>query len=491
MKKKKRLSGIERRWFVNNVGVIMLLVAACVFCVVFSVAAYYDTNLRSGLENKAKTTTDFFSNYISQSYKEYYQSCIKFAQTFEEKDLPELQFISANGKLVASSYGKFAGRSASTPEIQQAIDSQQIRHYKGRNPLTGERILAVSSPMIYTNGEVIGVLRYVTALHEADRSVLVSMAVAIGVALLCVGLAIFSNAIFINNVVEPVAVVSDAARRISAGSYGILIDNHYRDELGELVDNFNDLSLKISLAEKIQLEFVSSVSRELRTPLTAISGWAETLSADPGANIDQTKRGLGIILKESRRLTTMVEELLEFTKMQDGRFTLRVESVDLASELEDAIYTYFELFRQEGIEVSYKGPDEDVPPIVADSERMKQVFCNVLDNAAKHGGSGKRIDVSVAAENGSMVIRVRDFGPGIPVEELPYVKQKFYKGSSKARGSGSGLAVTEEIVVLHGGTLDIASAVGEGTTVTVTLPAAKAEEALGITGAPSRTEEEP
>ena len=86
MKKKKRLSGIERRWFVNNVGVIMLLVAACVFGVVFSVAAYYDTNLRSGLENKAKTTTDFFSNYISQSYKEYYQSCIKFAQTFEEKD---------------------------------------------------------------------------------------------------------------------------------------------------------------------------------------------------------------------------------------------------------------------------------------------------------------------------------------------------------------------------------------------------------------------
>ena len=96
MKKKKRLSGIERRWFVNNVGVIMLLVAACVFGVVFSVAAYYDTNLRSGLENKAKTTTDFFSNYISQSYKEYYQSCIKFAQTFEEKDRLELQFISAN-----------------------------------------------------------------------------------------------------------------------------------------------------------------------------------------------------------------------------------------------------------------------------------------------------------------------------------------------------------------------------------------------------------
>ena len=126
-----------------------------------------------------------------------------------------------------------------------------------------------------------------------------------------------------------------------------------------------------------------------------------------------------------------------------------------------------------------------------DPDRLRQVFCNLLDNAAKHGGSGKRIDTSISREGEFEVVRVRDYGPGIPEEELPFVKQKFYKGSSKARGSGIGLAVTEEIVALHGGTLDIASAVGEGTTVTVTLPSAKAEEALGITGAPSRTEEEP
>ena len=220
MKKKKRLSGIERRWFVNNVGVIMLLVAACVLGVVFSMAAYYDTNLRSGLENKAKTTTDFFSNYISQSYKEYYQSCIKFAQTFEEKDRLELQFINVNGRVQVSSYGLTAGTQPGTSDVTEAVATGKPASFEGLDPQTGERILSVSAPLRF-NGRVIGVLRYVTALHEADRSVLVSMAVAIGVALLCVGLAIFSNAIFINNVVEPVAVVSDAARRISAGSYGI------------------------------------------------------------------------------------------------------------------------------------------------------------------------------------------------------------------------------------------------------------------------------
>ena len=370
-----------------------------------------------------------------------------------------------------SSYGLTAGTQPGTSDVTEAVATGKPASFEGLDPQTGERILSVSAPLRF-NGRVIGVLRYVTALHEADRSVLVSMAVAIGVALLCVGLAIFSNAIFINNVVEPVAVVSDAARRISAGSYGILIDNHYRDELGELVDNINDMSLKISQSEKIQQEFVSSVSHELRTPLTAINGWAETLAADPGANPEQTQRGLNIIVKESRRLTTMVEELLDFTRMQDGRFTLRVEETDLLAELEDAIFTYREIFSREGIELRYECAD-DLPPIIADGERMKQVFCNVLDNAAKHGGSGKRIDVSVAAENGSMVIRVRDFGPGIPVEELPYVKQKFYKGSSKARGSGIGLAVCDEIMRLHNGTFDIANASGGGAVVTMTLPMGK------------------
>lgn len=121
-----------------------------------------------------------------------------------------------------------------------------------------------------------------------------------------------------------------------------------------------------------------------------------------------------------------------------------------------------------------------------DRHRMKQVFLNILDNAAKYGADGKRIDITLGRDGGKLVATVRDYGQGIPEAELPFVKEKFYKGSSKQRGSGIGLAVTEEIVTLHGGTIDIASTVGEGTTVTVTLPSAKAEQALGITGTPPR-----
>ena len=283
-------------------------------------------------------------------------------------------------------------------------------------------------------------------------------------------LVLISSLLFINNVVEPVAVVSEAAKRISAGSYGFQIENKYTDELGELVDNINDMSLKIGQNEKMKSEFISSVSHELRTPLTAINGWGETILEDTTDDPAQMRRGIRIILNEARRLSTMVEELLEFSKMEDGRFTLRMEQVDLQAEFEDAIFTYGELFRQEGIKLNYECGDEDLPPIPGDSERLKQVFCNVLDNAAKHGGAGKRIDTSISREGEFEVVRVRDYGPGIPEAELPFIKQKFYKGSSKARGSGIGLAVCDEIVTRHEGTLDIGNAEGGGCVVTIRLP---------------------
>ena len=167
----------------------------------------------------------------------------------------------------------------------------------------------------------------------------------------------------------------------------------------------------------------------------------------------------------------MVEELLEFSRIQDGRFTLSIEPVDIKAEFADAVYTYREFFRKEGIALNYEECDEDFPPIPADPERLRQVFSNLLDNAAKHGGSGKRIDTAIRrGEEGEVVIVIRDYGPGIPEEELPHVKYKFYKGSSKARGSGIGLAVCEEIVTRHNGQLDIGNAEGGGCIVTIHLP---------------------
>ena len=124
-------------------------------------------------------------------------------------------------------------------------------------------------------------------------------------------------------------------------------------------------------------------------------------------------------------------------------------------------------------EQEYLENEDEIPEIPCDVQRMRQVFLNIFDNAAKHGGEGKRIDATMDYEDGCVVVRIRDYGPGIPEDELPLVKKKFYKGSSSIRGTGIGLAVCDEIVEMHGGSLILENAQGGGTLVTVRLPGAQ------------------
>ena len=471
--KKLRLRGLRKRWIINTVMPVSLVLLVIVFLFSAGVTNYYYGTIRKGLESRAQAIANSFNEYFMDSgYSNYYQKAVQTAESFEDKDRIELQFIGSSGRIQVSTSGLTAGTFPGTDDITRALTQNQMAPFRGYDPETGESIMAVSHPLVY-NGRVVGIMRFVTSLYAVTRQVVLVILVICLVALLCLILIIASNVLFINNVVEPVAEVTEAAKRISAGSYGFQLENRYTDELGELVDNINDMSLKIGQNEKMKSEFISSVSHELRTPLTAINGWGETILEDPTGDPVQMRRGIRIILNESRRLSTMVEELLDFSKMEDGRFTLHMERVDLQAELEDAIFTYRELFRQENIELEYEPGEAVLPEIDGDAERLKQVFCNVLDNASKHGGAGGRIAVSIAQEGGEQLVRVRDFGPGIPEAELPFVKQKFYKGSSKARGSGIGLAVCDEIIQLHGGTFEIGNAEGGGAVVTIALPVQK------------------
>ena len=150
--------------------------------------------------------------------------------------------------------------------------------------------------------------------------------------------------------------------------------------------------------------------------------------------------------------------------------TLNMEMADIRSEFEDTVFMYGSRLAQEGITLEYGDTDEEVPEISCDPKRLRQVFLNILDNAAKHGIDGKRIGADIRCIDHNVVVRIRDYGCGIPEDELPLVKRKFYKGSSKTRGSGIGLAVCDEIVQMHGGTLTLENALGGGTLVTVKLP---------------------
>ncbi len=470
----KKMSGIRSRWLTHNVSLMVLLVLACAVCGIVALSSYYYSCMRNGLEAQLKTTADFFETYVSTSQEEFYGSVYSFTQNFEGKNDLELEFLNNSGEIITSSFGLASGSQTETEDVKGALEQQKLTSFQGKNPQTGERILAVSIPVM-EDGQVAGALRLVTSLRLANRQILLWAAIIGLIALFVMVLVWGTGMYFIHSIATPVMEITETAKRIASGGYGTQIQAKFaenNDEIGELARTINNLSLQISQTEKMQSEFLSSVSHELRTPLTAISGWGETLMTSNEMDPVETRRGIVTMLKETKRLTSLVEELLEFSRIQDGRFKLNVETSDLRGVFEDTIFMYGSRLRQEGIDLQYEASDEDIPEISCDPERMKQVFLNILDNAAKYGGDGGKIRCDIHVEGQQLAVRIRDYGPGIPEEELPLVKKKFYKGSSKARGSGIGLAVCEEIVSMHGGKLVIANANdGEGgCEVTIYLP---------------------
>ena len=465
----RRAIGLRRRWIVSSILPVITILVLIAALVSIALGSNYYANARSALEAKATAGTEYFNTYAMTSYDEYFRSATLYANSFEDSASIELQFLDRNGHVEVSTRSLMAGSKPGTKDITDAFSTGRVCSFKGVDPATGEKIIAASG-LLKFNGRVVGVMRFVTATRNLDSQVLLTVLIILAIMAAVIFVIVISSLLLINNVVAPVSAVSEAAKHISGGSYGYQIPNRYADEMGELVDNINDMSLKIGENEKLQSEFISSVSHELRTPLTAINGWGETLLADDGSDPEALRRGLNIIVKESGRLTNMVEELLDFSKMADGRFALHLEQMDLQAEFEDAVYTYREVFKQQGITLDYHSDGVYDEPITADPERLKQVFCNVLDNAAKHGGAGKRIETRLVRRGSHYIITIRDYGPGIPADDLPHVKEKFYKGGSKARGSGIGLAVCDEIIRLHNGTLAIGNAKGGGCIVTIRLP---------------------
>ena len=249
----------------NTVGVIFALGMVCVLVVTASFAAYYYSSMQSDMRFRARTTSEFFEEYIDLNYNDFYRSCMTYAQTFEDRNDLELQFINKQGRIVASSYGNWVGLPPATSDIEAAVSTRGVSPpFLGHDPATGERIMAVSAPMIYSNGEVIGVLRYVTSTKIVDRQILYVAAVSFLMLLGIVAVVVLTSNYFIRSIMNPVVQINEKAKRIASGSYGVQIRTPYADEIGELAETINELSTKISQNEKMQAEFISPSDRHQR-----------------------------------------------------------------------------------------------------------------------------------------------------------------------------------------------------------------------------------
>lgn len=462
---KRKIRGIRRRWLINSVGVVLLVLVLALGSFSAAIWSYYYSSTINDLKRRAESTAGGFASYTRSQYWTNAQNAV---QRFEEKTKLELQFLDTSGSVQYSSNDLAAGTTPDTPDIQSALTNQDASPWIGSDPDTGERIVAASAPIIY-HGQTVAVVRYVTSLAAIDRQYIMAVALACLLGLAILSLVYFSNLYFVRSIVEPLASITETARLIADGSYGVQIEKKYDDEIGELTDTINDMSLKIKQSEKTQSEFISSVSHELRTPLTAIKGWAETMQG--GGMDDETfDKGMSVIIRESERLSGIVEELLDFSRMQSGRMTLTMDKIDILAELGEAVYMFSERAKSEHKYLLYEEP-RMLSPVLGDINRLRQVFVNILDNALKYTDEGGTISVVASEENGYIRVAISDNGCGIPPEHLPNVKKKFYKANQTVRGSGIGLALADEIMRLHSGSLEIESHENVGTVVTIRIPA--------------------
>ena len=389
-------------------------------------------------------------------------------ETFNEKDKIELMAVNANGRVVLTSSGFSPDADTVMPDYEEAMETGE-GSYTGRLE-GGEKILAVSAPISSFNSEYSAV-RMVTSLTEIDNTIRGYILLVTIICTVIILIIVVTGLYFAGSIVRPIRQISGITSKFAKGDFSVRIANNSDDEIGELCTSINHMADELSQAEAMKNEFISSVSHELRTPLTAIKGWAETLMVDGGENPDTMKKGVGVIVTETERLSQMVEELLDFSRMQNGHFTLMNANMDILAELGDAVLIYSDKARREQMEIIYNEP-EMLPFVYGDKNRIRQVFINIIDNAIKYSSPGDTITIKACEKDGKVIVSVADTGCGIKESDLAKVKTKFYKANHTRRGSGIGLAVADEIIAMHGGTMDIASeGEGKGTTVTITLPA--------------------
>ena len=469
-------SAIKKRWLLNNFSVIVLAIVFVLLSVAIAITTYHYDSLKSSLTSRANTVSGYINRYMTSNYNQFYTFTGEFVENFSEKDKVEIQIVDVYGRVMFSSTGFMAGYVPSTPDVGNALSNAKIWDYVGMDPVSGERIAAVTAPIFNQNGSTIGGVRFVSSTSLVEKQLIRIYLLIAGCGIGVIGKIIISTQFFISSIVNPVIEINELAKKIAKGQYGEKINMEFNDEIGELCNTINNMSVEIARVEKVKNDFISSVSHELRTPLTAIGGWTETIAVD-FSDKETMSQGLNIIHKETMRLTQMVEELLDFSRIESGRFKLQMEIFDIRGELYDAVFIYRTALMEEGMAIEY---DEGEEPIIinGDKHRIKQVFLNIIDNAAKYGADGNKIEIKISHDDSYGLVTISDFGQGIPEEELPFVKQKFFKGSSKQRGAGIGLAVCNEIVTLHGGELDIQSVYGEGTTVSIYLPLYREETGL-------------
>ncbi len=457
-----KVKGITKRWIFNFLGVFLGVVIVIELAFAFFIQGYYYNSVSQNINTRVNMYSSSFGQIGTGDREEYELTAQKFVEDFSEKNLMEIVFYDKYDRAIVSTSG-FAVTDTVKKDYYDAKASKNNRsEWIGRN-IANEKIMAVT----VTNNA--GAVRYIVSMMGIDKQISKNIFFAACAGAFIIILTAVSGFFFLNSIIKPVKEITATAYRIASGHFDARLTVRENDEIGKLCDTINYMATELAGAETMKNDFISSVSHELRTPLTVIKGWGETVKLSAKTDPELVEKGMTVIIGESERLSGLVEDLLDFSRLQSGHLTLKMNKIDILADIAEAVYMFKDTAKQKNIIFDYIEP-VTMPPVLGDPNRLKQVFINILDNAFKYTETGGHIIVEATQHDIYVQITVKDTGCGIPLQDLAKVKEKFFKANNAIRGSGIGLAIADEIIKNHSGILEIDSKEGVGTSVSIVLP---------------------
>ncbi|MFB5265496.1 sensor histidine kinase [Paenibacillus enshidis] len=455
--------GIRRQIVLHYFFVVFLALLLVEIIFLFAIRSYYYDTIYRHIELHADYVAD-----LSQPLRMPGQSLnANLINNFKiERTL--LEVLDEQGNVIINSTGFESDRKIQTSDVAQALAGGNGR-WVGKQPETGQQVMAISKKLSGIGGDNIYILRYVTSLDVVnDRLFYITLlSISVGAAVLTIVL-IFSIGLA-NSIVRPLNEITEVSAQMAEGKFDVRIRGNHPHELGELAATLNYMAQEVVHTNQVKDDFISSISHELRTPLTSIKGWSETLNSG-GYDPEETKIGMQIISKETDRLIGLVEEILDFSKLQSNEMKLVMGTVDLRELLQEIMLNVWAKAEMKKIKLNLDA--EEQPYLVhGDGNRLKQVFLNIVDNAIKFSSENSYIFISLRKADQQIAVSVQDTGIGISEENLQKVRDRFFQVDHQNGGTGLGLTISQQFVERHGGEMLMDSVLGQGTTVTVKLPA--------------------
>lgn len=274
------------------------------------------------------------------------------------------------------------------------------------------------------------------------------------------------TAVVARQVTSPLLRLTEAADMVRQGQFDVDLPAQSKDEIGQLERSFNQMAHDLSKIDALRRDLIANVSHDLRTPLTMIKGYAETIRDITGDNKQKREKQIAVIIQESDRLSALIGDVLALSKMQSGMLQLEKSVYDIGQQAQELMPPY-EIYREQGYHIEL---DMQQCMVEADRKQIGQVILNLLNNAIKHTGEDKTVWLTgaICADRPQVYrVEVRDTGKGIDPDEIPYIWDRYYKARNakdKLMGTGIGLSIVKEILKAHGATYGVSSQIGKGTT---------------------------